>query len=317
MRFGYGRRTIVLHVIGALYSRENTRSIERLFAQGRARILNMTLGTMGKAVRVCQLGHKEIFLPTADMPGVRAGVDIGLERAARTRSTATASYAFLFVSTRFIDPNSISFDSLVDLLAEELLADSVIAIATDTVFGLVARAASCSALDSIISIKGRSHSVAMPVIIGERQQLELLTAKASAESPNISSLLDAFWPGPLTLVVPLRKGVVCDSFFEAGTVGVRLPDDARLRSLATKAGPLVATSANKHGEPTLRSGREVLEQLSRSESGKDLAVVLEESSRSSLASTVIQLSDDNYNLIREGAISEEAIAKVFGTNAQE
>lgn len=218
---------------------------------------------------------------------------------------------------KLVDPNVISFDSLIGLLSAELISDRVIALATDTVFGLVGRAASCEALSAIAAIKGREAWVAMPVLIGEASQLELLVPAGTMGRPAVARVFEVFWPGPLTVVLPLRPGVLCDSFFPAGTVGVRLPDDPRLQALARRAGPLVGTSANKHGKPTLRTGREVVEELAKEGPAEGLGIVVDEASRSELASTVIEMTETGYRLIRVGAISAEAVAKAFGNCGQE
>lgn len=220
------------------------------------------------------------------------------------------------MSTRLVNPSPLEFDALISLLSSELLSDEVVAMATDTVFGLVGRAASCVALESISAIKGRPPSVGMPVIIGERDQLDSLLPGSVPGLSRVSVLLDAFWPGPLTVVLPLRANVLCDSFFTSGTVGIRLPDDKRLQALAQSVGPLVATSANKHGLPTLASGREVLEELGTESEGAELSLVLDETSRSEIASSVIDATGRNFRLIREGAISEGSITKAFRTADQ-
>ena len=203
------------------------------------------------------------------------------------------------------------FDSLVELLATELLAGRVVAMATDTVFGLVGSAASCDALDAIAFIKGRDPSMSMPVVIAELGGLDSLVPSAVLGDTAIFRLFDRLWPGPLTVVLPLLPGSICDRFFPSGTVGVRLPEDLRLREVAKKVGPMVATSANEHGKPTLRSGREVLNELVRTGQGSGLSVVLDEPSRSESASTIIEVVGKNFRVIREGAISADTIAKAF------
>lgn len=213
---------------------------------------------------------------------------------------------------QLVNPELISFDALIDLLAGELLSGKIVALATDTVFGLVGCAGDCDALDSIASIKGRDASVAMPVIIGSRRQLTSLVPLEILGDQRISKLIDTFWPGPLTVVLPLIPGAVCDRFFSAGTVGIRLPADSRLCQIATRVGPIVATSANEHSKTVLESGQEVLEAFGTSSLSRGLSVVLDEHARSASASTVVEVSKAGYRLIREGAVSGQAIAHAFG-----
>ena len=226
-------------------------------------------------------------------------------------------YALVSVTFRLINPNVISFDSLIGLLSRELVSNRVIALSTDTVFGLLGRASSCDALSAIAAMKGREASVAMPVLIGEASQLDLFVPAGTLGKPAVARVFEVFWPGPLTVVLPLKSGVLCDSFFPAGTVGVRFPDDLRLQTLALRVGPLVATSANKHGKPTSRTGRDVVEELAKDGSALGLGIVVDEDSRSDLASTVIEMTETGYRLIRVGAISAAAIAKAFGNGVQQ
>ncbi len=226
-------------------------------------------------------------------------------------------FMIISMTPHLVDPNSMSSGELLDLLASELISGAVVGFATDTVFGLVADASNCGALAAIAEIKGREPSISMPVIIGERKQLDLLVPPSVLENANIIRLLDRFWPGPLTVILPLRKGVLCDDFFPAGTVGVRLPDDERLQAIARRVGPIVATSANKHGMPTLSTGRGVIEQLARDDEAQGLALVLDESSRSDRASTIVEVKEGSCRVIRVGKISAEAVASAFCIDPQE
>lgn len=220
-------------------------------------------------------------------------------------------YAYSSVTTQLVDPRSISPDELLELLACTLLNEEIVAMATDTVFGLIGSATSCRAIESIAAIKKRMEHIPMPVVIGDLSQMDLLFSKVSLGERDWSSHFEEFWPGPLTVVVPLRKGILCDRFFATGTVGLRLPDDDRLRNLAKLVGPLVATSANVHGRPTLQSGTEVLAEMGNSGALLGLSVVLDEISRSTLSSTVVELSDEGYRIVREGAISRITVERAF------
>ena len=222
-------------------------------------------------------------------------------------------YAFLFVNPKLVDPKLISSDALIDLIVDEIVLGRVAALATDTVFGLIGSAADCDALDSIASIKGRDASVAMPVIIGARTQLTSLVPSEMLNRQSVSKLIDSLWPGPLTIVLPLIPGRICDRYFSGGTVGLRLPADSRLREIAKRAGPIVATSANEHSKPVLESGREVLKAFGGRSVRNGLSVVVDERARYEAASTVVEVSSASYRVIRPGAVSESAVAKAFGS----
>ena len=238
-------------------------------------------------------------------------------RAMASRQLVRNSFRIVAVKPVLADPDLLSMDSLIELLADRLLSGEVVALATDTVFGLVGCAANCRALTAIARIKGRDPSIAMPVLIGERSQLDLLVPSPISSDENVAKLIDAYWPGPLTIVLPLRSGAVCESFFPGGRIGVRLPDDLRLQTLVSRTGPVVATSANKHGKPTLRSGSEVMAELVSEEGSPGLAVVVNEGSRSGIASTIVEVNAAGFRVIREGGISGEAVGRVFGVGLQQ
>lgn len=209
------------------------------------------------------------------------------------------------------DPNQVSYSQLIEEISDQLLNDKVVAMATDTVFGLVARAQSCTALRAVAEIKGRSKSISMPVIIGNIHQFGELCRYGLGKLDIGEDVINRFWPGPLTLVVELNHQVLCDEFFESGTVGIRYPDDSRLRDIANKVGPLVATSANKHSFPTPNSGKVVLEQLGDDSFKVGLAMVLDEFSKSTLPSTVVDLSGPNNAILREGAVPTSLLREPF------
>lgn len=112
----------------------------------------------------------------------------------------------------------------------------VIGIPTDTVYG-VASLPSCS--DRLFELKRRPPEVQVPVLVGDPDDAALL----ARVTPVGARLIEAFWPGALTVVLPLLES--------AGTVGLRCPDNDLVRSLCRSVGPLATTSANLHGEPPL------------------------------------------------------------------
>lgn len=220
------------------------------------------------------------------------------------------------VEVNIVDPTGISYVQLIEEISGHLLDEKVVAMATDTVFGLIASAKSCVALSAIAALKGRPKSVSMPVIIGNLSQFGDLYRYGLEKLDVGEDVISRFWPGPLTLVVELNQQVLCDEFFEAGTVGIRYPDDVRLRDIATRVGPVVATSANKHGVPTPNNGKDVLEQLGRESFSHGLAMVLDETSRSNVASTVIDLSGPENVILREGEIPTSILRGAFRINAR-
>lgn len=129
---------------------------------------------------------------------------------------------------------------------EALDAGGVVAIPTDTVYGLAARLDRPDALAAVFAAKGRPAGLALPVLVGRWQQVH----DVAAEWPRSASMLAArYWPGALTVVVPVRESLGAHLGGDGRTVGLRQPDHRWVRSLCRRAGPLAVTSANRHGEP--------------------------------------------------------------------
>ncbi|MCZ8514808.1 L-threonylcarbamoyladenylate synthase [Paenibacillus filicis] len=130
-----------------------------------------------------------------------------------------------------------------------LAAGKTVAFPTETVYGLGADARNTEAVRSIFEAKGRPSDNPLIVHIADRSQLEVL---AAPPAEAVSRLLDAFWPGPLTMVLPVRPGVL-SPLVTAGlsTVGLRMPDHPVALQLIAAAGcPVAAPSANRSGRPS-------------------------------------------------------------------
>ena len=185
---------------------------------------------------------------------------------------------------------------------EILQFGGLVAFPTDTVYGVGALAFDRAAVESIYAAKGRPLEKAIPVLIGDADDL----SKVSAEVPEIALKLAArFWPGPLTLVVPKRPelpGQVSSS----PTVGVRIPDHSMARQLLLLAGPMAVTSANLSGQPSPSTAQEVLSQLS----GRIDLILDGGITPGGVPSTVVDCSGAELQVLREGPISKDEILSV-------
>lgn len=186
----------------------------------------------------------------------------------------------------------------VDLLR----AGGVVAIPTDTVYGIAADMALPDAIERLFAVKRRPPEKAVAVLLADADQAWTL----GIPTPHARVLGERFWPGGLTLVLPVRPGAVLPRVLAAGlpTIGVRVPDHDAPRALARILGPLPTTSANLSGEADARDAREIAERL-----GEALALVLDGGPiHGGPASTVVDCTLDLPSILREGAIPATAIA---------
>ena len=184
-------------------------------------------------------------------------------------------------------------EPIVDRLGEGL----VVALPTDTVYGLAARL-DAAAVDRIFAAKGRPDDLALPVLIGRLDQVAMLAP--SFDGPA-AALAERFWPGALTLVVRARRPVGALVGGSGATVGIRWPDHPLVEELCLALGPLVVTSANRHGEPPCASGEEVCARF-----GDEVALVVD-GHAGGRPSTVVDCSRRRPTCLREGAIGWDAI----------
>lgn len=181
-----------------------------------------------------------------------------------------------------------------------LAAGGVVALPTDTVWGLVARIERPEAIQRLIALKGRVGDKPFQLLVADLATARRLVAPAYR--PALEKLATRFWPGPLTVVVPAAKDLG-PALTPAGKVGLRLPASAPLRELIKKSGSaLIGTSANKSGAPPVESEAEARAL------GADLVIPGHASGQ---ASTVFDLKD--RRLLRPGPIPlEELLSALSG-----
>lgn len=194
-----------------------------------------------------------------------------------------------------------TLSSQVARAVEALRAGGVIAIPTDTVYGLAASLDRPDALARIFAIKGRSGDKALPILISDMEQVERI---AGTVSPAALVLARAFWPGALTIVVPASAAVPVEVTRGVPTVGLRMPaHDVALAIIRAAGGALAVTSANRSGGPEARTAAEVIERL-----GDRVAFVVDGGrSGDAAASTVVDTTRPDVRILRRGAVSAEQI----------
>jgi L-threonylcarbamoyladenylate synthase len=175
---------------------------------------------------------------------------------------------------------------------------------TDTVYGIAADAFSPPAVDRLLAAKGRGRDMPVPVLVGSWRGIDGL---AEHVTPTMRSLVEAFWPGPLTLIVRAAPSLAWDLGETRGTVAVRMPLHPVALAVLAETGPLAVSSANRTGSPPATTGAEAEEQLTSS-----VAVYLEAgSSGDAVPSTILDLTGPTPQVRRAGALSLEALQEVI------
>jgi L-threonylcarbamoyladenylate synthase len=198
------------------------------------------------------------------------------------------------------------FQAAVSRAAELLRAGQVVALPTETVYGLAANAWDASAVARIFEIKGRpAHNP----IIAHVADLELARRCSCDWPPLAARLAEAFWPGPLTLVLP-RSDEIPDIVTAGGaTVGIRWPSHPFIQAVVRQCGfPLAAPSANLSNRVSPTSPRHVFQQL-----GHKIPLIVDGGQcQVGIESTVLDLSTDPPRVLRPGMIHRSALLAVAG-----
>ena len=182
----------------------------------------------------------------------------------------------------------------------------VAAFPTDTLYGLGADVFNAAALERVFAIKRRPEGLALPALLGDLAQLDLVAANLSAAARKLAA---AFWPGPLTLVVGKAPAVPARLTAGAPTVAVRLPGHPVPCGIARALGrPITGTSANLSGAPDPQT----LDELRAQIGGAVDCIVAAGPPPAGAASTIIDVTAETPRLLRAGAVSPSQIAAVLG-----
>jgi L-threonylcarbamoyladenylate synthase len=184
----------------------------------------------------------------------------------------------------------------------------IVALPTETVYGLVADLFSYEAVGKIYEIKGREFSKPLPLFVPDIESVALYVEKL----PDFAyKLMDAFWPGPLTVVLFKKKGL--DIPFKTSTLGLRIPNHPVPLALLKECGPLVSTSANLSGGKDALSAEEVKDYFNG-----EIDLILDAGPTIlRIPSTVIDCTGRSPKIIREGKIKKEEIEEIISTQGAE
>ncbi len=187
----------------------------------------------------------------------------------------------------------------LDAAERALRGGAVVLLPTDTVYGIAALPDSDAAMEQLYALKGRPASVPIAILVASPEQAADLAATVPAAAARA---MDAFWPGPLTVVLDARDPHGSDGQDGRPTVGVRCPAHDFVRDLARRVGPLAVTSANRHGEPTPVAADDAANALDG-----EVALVVDGGPCDGTASTVIDGTDLALPVLREGPIRRQEI----------
>lgn len=192
----------------------------------------------------------------------------------------------------------IEMEEAIKILEQE----GVIAVPTETVYGLAAKYNSQKAIEKVFAIKGRDLQKALTVNISSYVDIieHIIGSIAFFEK-----LAKRFWPGPLTIVVDVKKGFILPSITGGkNSCGFRIPRNESLLKLLAKVGPVVLPSANFSGRPSCKKVKEIHQEF-----GEDFPILKGDGCQIGVESTVIALEENGWRLLRLGAISKEEIQK--------
>lgn len=185
-----------------------------------------------------------------------------------------------------------------------LRAGGVVAIPTDTVYGLAADPTRPGATEAVFALKARPVGLDLPVLVASLEQADAVAGPDGLPGPA-RRLAAAFWPGALTIVVPRRAGVAWALGASEHTVGLRLPDHPVPLALCARIGPLATTSANVHGEPPCTDAAAVAAAFGSP------VVVVDGGHCAGAPSTVVSVAGERARCLRPGAVPWEEIEAVL------
>lgn len=216
------------------------------------------------------------------------------------------------------------YDCSVDteLLAGMRLARSAIGrgelvvLPTDTVYGVAADAFDPAAVQRLLDAKGRGRQSPPPVLVKGRETLAALTDHVPEV---VRPLLDEFWPGPLTVILPAQRSLSWDLGETRGTVALRMPSDRLALELLEETGPLAVSSANLTGRPAATTAAEARDMLGDSVSvyleAGPVGGTYERRPGANTGSTIVDATagrDGVLRIVRHGVLPVDEIVRVVG-----
>ena len=187
--------------------------------------------------------------------------------------------------------------------AEDIAEGKLVVYPTDTVYGIGADIFNEAAVKSLYLAKNRPFDMALSVAVADRKMMESIAVL----NENADKLIKAFLPGPLTIIIKKRPEVPDIVTASSDKVGIRIPDHPMAIELAKRAGPIVATSANRHFHPDATDI-----SMARVAFGDAVSTYIDAGpSTSDRPSTIVWLKDREYEIVRPGPITDKMIRDVL------
>jgi L-threonylcarbamoyladenylate synthase len=192
--------------------------------------------------------------------------------------------------------------------AELIRRGQVIAVATDTFYGLAADPFNLAAIEEIYRVKGRPEDRALPVLVNSIEQAISL---ARDVPPMFLTLAQRFWPGALTLLVDASHKLPLKITANKGRAALRWPGSTVVGELIAQVGaPVTGTSANISGHPSCSNADDLMMQL-----GDRIPLILDSGETGALmSSTIVDLTNGDWRIVREGLVSEQEIERALSEN---
>ncbi|MCY7373498.1 MAG: threonylcarbamoyl-AMP synthase [Spirochaetaceae bacterium] len=193
----------------------------------------------------------------------------------------------------------------LDQATDAVRRGELVVLPTDTVYGLGTDAFDPEAVARLLAAKGRGRDLPVPVLVGSPRTLDGIATQLSRTARD---LVEAFWPGGLTLVARVQPTLRWDLGETGGTVAVRMPLHPVAIELLQATGPMAVSSANISGRPPATTVDEALAQL-----GEAVSVYLDGGpSGEPVPSTIVDVSGEAPRLLRAGAVTEAELREVAG-----
>ncbi|WP_296601328.1 L-threonylcarbamoyladenylate synthase [Nocardioides sp.] len=208
------------------------------------------------------------------------------------------------MSARYATGTDEEREEAVEAASLAVQRGELIVLPTDTVYGIGADAFDPAAVRGLLAAKGRGREMPPPVLISAATTLDALAVRVPGYA---RALVEAFWPGPLTLVCHQQTSLQWDLGDTRGTVAVRMPDHEVAREILERTGPLAVSSANKTGMPAATDADQAAEML-----GDDVAVIVDAGpAPGGEASTIVDVTGTQGRVLRLGALSLEQLNEVL------